>query len=85
MGEELEARLTEQRKATEEWRMELEPKKESVALRWEREHETVEKKSEKETWLVMGLVRILELEREPRWLTLQRTERVRARVKSVAG
>ena len=68
--------------------MELEPKRESMALRWERKHEndeTVEKKSEMETWLVMGLVRILELEREPRWLTLQRTERVRARVKSVAG
>ena len=85
VGVEPEARLTKRRKATEEWRMELEPKRESVALRWEREHETVEKKSEMETWLVMGLVRILELEREPRWLTLQRTEKVRARVKSVAG
>ena len=47
--------------------MELEPKKELVALRWEWEHETVEKKLV-ETWLVMRLVRILELEREPRWL-----------------
>ena len=63
MGEEPEARLTERRKATEEWRMELEPKRESMALRWERKHEndeTVEKKSEMETWLVMRLVRILE-------------------------
>ena len=77
VGEEPEARLTERRKATEEWRMELEPKKESVALRWEQEHERVEKKSEMETWLVMRLVRILKPEREPRWLTLQRTERVR--------
>nr|POF03331.1 hypothetical protein CFP56_44934 [Quercus suber] len=58
MGEETEARLTEQRKATEEWRMELEPKRESLALRWEREHETVEKKLEMETWLVMRLVRL---------------------------
>ena len=46
----------------------LEPKRELVALRWEREHETVEKKSEMETWLVMRLVRILEPEQEPRWL-----------------
>ena len=46
----------------------LEPKRESVALRWEWEHETVEKKSEMETWLVMGLVRILEPEQESRWL-----------------
>ena len=46
VGEEPEARLTERRKATEEWRMELEPKRESVALRWQREHEKVEKKSE---------------------------------------
>ena len=61
----------------EVWRMKLEPKKESVALRWEREHERVEKKSEMETWLVMRLVRILKPEREPRWLTLQRIERVR--------
>ena len=58
VGEELKARLTERRKATEEWRMELEPKRESVSLRWEREHETVEKKSEMETWLVMRLVRL---------------------------
>ena len=58
VGEELKARLTERRKATEEWRMELEPKRELVALRWEREHETVEKKSEMETWLVMRLVRL---------------------------
>ena len=77
VGEEPEARLTERRKAMEEWRMELEPKKESVALRWEREHERVEEKSEMETWLVMRLVRILKPKREPRWLTLQRTERVR--------
>ena len=76
MGEELEARLTEQRKArlteqrkaTEEWRMELEPKKESVALRWEREHETMEKKSKMETWLVIRLVQILKPDRESRWL-----------------
>ena len=53
---------------TEEGRMELEPKRVLVALRWEREHETVEKKSEMVTWLVMRLVRILELERELRWL-----------------
>ena len=66
VGEEPEARLTERRKAMEEWRMELEPKKESVALRWEQEHERVEKKSEMETWLVMRLVRILKPEREPR-------------------
>ena len=72
--EEPEVRLTERRKAMKEWWMELEPKRESVALRWEREHETVEKKSEMETWLVMRLVRILEPEQEPRWLTLQRTE-----------
>ena len=58
MGEEPEARLTEQSKATEEWQMELEPKRESVALRWEWEHETVVKKSEMETWLVMRLVRL---------------------------
>ena len=71
MGEEPEARLTERRKATEEWRIELEPTRESVALRWEREHksdETVEKKLEMETWLVMRLVQILEPKREPRWL-----------------
>ena len=68
VGEEPEARLTERRKATKEWRMELEPKRELVALRWEQEHKTVEKKSEMETWLVMRLVRILEPEREPRWL-----------------
>ena len=42
--------------------MELEPKRELAALRWEREHETVDKKSEMETWLVMRLVRILEPE-----------------------
>nr|POE52915.1 hypothetical protein CFP56_72419 [Quercus suber] len=66
MGEEPKARLTEQRKAMEEWRMELEPKRELVALRWELEHEMVEKKLEMETWLVMRLVRILEPEREPR-------------------
>ena len=63
--------------------MELEPQRELVSLWWEREPETVEemrlveKKSEMETWLVMRLVRILKPEREPRWLTLQRTERVR--------
>nr|POE81194.1 hypothetical protein CFP56_30384 [Quercus suber] len=66
VGEEPEVRLMERKKATEEWRMELEPKRESVALRWEREHEPVEKKSKMETWLVMRLVRILELERELR-------------------
>ena len=59
VGEELEARLTKRRKATEECQMELEPKKELVALRWEWEHETMEKKLV-ETWLVMRLVRILE-------------------------
>ena len=51
--------------------MELEPKRELAALRWEQEHEsdeTMEKKSEMETWLVVRLVRILEPEREPRWL-----------------
>ena len=67
VGEELEARLTKRRKATEEWQMELEPKKELMALRWEWEHETVEKKLV-ETWLVMRLVRILEPEQELRWL-----------------
>ena len=71
VGEEPEARLTKRRKVMEEWRMELELKRESVALRWEQEHEsdeTMEKKSEMETWLVVRLVRILEPEREPRWL-----------------
>ena len=71
VGEEPEARLTKRRKVMEEWRMELEPKRESVALRWEQEHESdemMEKKSEMETWLVVRLVRILEPEREPRWL-----------------
>ena len=54
--------------------MELEPQRELVSLWWEREPETVEemrlveKKSEMETWLVMRMVRILEPEREPRWL-----------------
>ena len=55
--------------------MELEPKRELVSWWWEREPETVEelrlveeKKSETETWLVMRMVRILDPEREPRWL-----------------
>ena len=67
MGEESEARLMKWRKVTKEWQMELEPKKELVALRWEWEHETMEKKLV-ETWLVMRLVRILEPEGESRWL-----------------
>ncbi len=46
VGEEPETRLTERRKTTKEWRIELEPNRELMALRWEREHETVEKKSE---------------------------------------
>ena len=44
MGQEPEARLMEQRKATDGVGG-LEPKRESVALRWEWEHEMVEKKS----------------------------------------
>ena len=67
MGEESEARMMKWRKVTKEWQMELEPKKELVALRWEWEHETMEKKLV-ETWLVMRLVRILEPEGESRWL-----------------
>ena len=76
MWEEPEARMSERRKATAEWwRMELEPKRELVSWWWEREPETVEemrlveeKMSEMETWLVMRMVRILDPEREPRWL-----------------